>query len=228
MDHGNGGFLNEPFPKGEREAVSEVRGWEVPGEARGDVQDSRVSSPPLSPLPLSPSLASHRSSPWSSGWQERGVQLRPSLAQLAAQPRPGVSPVFPSKIQVRQRKLDWEQHDKILQIFSRSANRDQCNENCPEIKVTKGEKNKKKKKKKDRSDNKKEGKKGKNRNRKENKKNKRMNMKGKKTSNKENSSQSITSRFEETKLDDSKTEVTEDFGPFGNFLKSLITRNTYL
>ena len=53
-------------------------------------------------------------------------------------------------------------------------------------------------------------------------------MKGKKAANKETSETKI-SRYEETKLDDSKSQVIqEDFGPFGNFFKSLVTRNTYL
>ena len=103
----------------------------------------------------------------------------------------------------------------VLKIFSRSANREQCQQNCPE--------KKKKKKKKNGSNNKKNGKKGNNKNRGKNKKNKRIKMKGEKTSNKERSSEPLTSRYEETKLDDeSKTEAIEDFGPFGNFFKSLV------
>jgi len=50
-------------------------------------------------------------------------------------------------------------------------------------------------------------------------------MDGKKASSQEIIEDNI-SRYEETKLDDSKTE--ENLGPFGNFLKSLVTQNTYL
>ena len=88
--------------------------------------------------------------------------------------------------------------------------------------MAKGEKNKNKKKKK--KDGRKNGKKG-NKNRSDNKKNKRNRMKEK---NGENPNESKISRYEETELGDSKTEVIQDFGPFGNFFKSLVTRNTYL
>ena len=122
--------------------------------------------------------------------------------------------------------LDRKQKDKILR-FSRSANEEQC-KNCPEQKVTKGEKNTNKKKKKAESNKKKKGKKGRNKNRADNKKNKRTRIKGGKTANKERPSETKISRYEETELENSKTEVIEDFGPFGNLFKSLVTRNTYL
>ena len=86
--------------------------------------------------------------------------------------------------------------------------------------MTKGNKNNNRKKKKKKN--------GKNNKRPVNKKNKASRMKGKKAANKETGETKI-SRYEETKLDDSKSQVIqEDFGPFGNFFKSLVTRNTYL